>query len=608
MKQRAMAASAALLLLAAGILSCSGGSGTSPAPQLNCFTDPVFPLPANFSATGYWNNNLDLQNAFQTFDSVQLASHYCANGAAEGRSFGDSPVYSSLALSSEAGSSAGVSSETSSSSSLQAFSSAAPGTLPAEFDAREYCFLNSDLAAYFGVSDCAGLNDAQRAQFADHYVNNGAAEGRWWNVLVQCTQHLAYEAQLPCASDTLAVLRNDNSAEGQSRLAVCMADVPALSANLPCDFSATKYIAACKAAGNKLCIASSYRDSDYLTASWFLDGRESGWTYSGVPTDFSASGYCSRNADVAAIYGSDCDGQTAKWHYALFGKAAGKTYKDPEQSSDPFADYTPITTEPSFKIIGYAQGGTSLTTWSDAYMAKMTHVVVFGPEVDASGNIVWKNVDKEMLKYWGYWGSKIDTRIMVAFGGNNKSANFSTIAYAGAAQTNFLNQLADLKNYHVYGIDIDREDGWPYPPSGTDQLLSAIAEKIHPLGMKLSVAIGSTTTGLGSTGWNAVDWANVMCYDFNGNSSSCPGSCMSSYSGNKSKAVIGLPFYTGGDGSAYVSGHTNDLVSLSGMATATNSVKNNGYPGVMFWDMSQDKTDASSSLLYKIAATAGYNP
>ena len=208
MKQRAMAASAALLLLAAGILSCSGGSGTSPAPQLNCFTDPVFPLPANFSATGYWNNNLDLQNAFQTFDSVQLASHYCANGMAEGRSFGDSPVYSGLVSSSEAASSAGESSSaTSSSSSLQAFSSAAPGTLPAEFDAREYCFLNSDLAAYFGVSDCAGMTDTQRAQLADHYVSSGASEGRWWNVYAQCSDRLEVDVALPCPSDSIAALR-----------------------------------------------------------------------------------------------------------------------------------------------------------------------------------------------------------------------------------------------------------------------------------------------------------------------------------------------------------------------------------------------------------------
>ena len=43
-------------------------------------------------------------------------------------------------------------------------------------------------------------------------------------------------------------------------------------------------------------------------------------------------------------------------------------------------------------------------------------------------------------------------------------------------------------------------------------------------------------------------------------------------------------------------------------ASATSSIKGDNYPGIMFWDMSHDKTDASNSLLYKIAATAGYNP
>ena len=604
MKQRAMAASAALLLLAAGILSCSGGSGTSPAPQLNCFTDPVFPLPANFSATGYWNNNLDLQNAFQTFDSVVLARHYCTNGMTEGRSFGDSPVYSSLALSSEAASSAGGSSGTSSSSSFQAFSSAAPGTLPAEFDAREYCYLNSDLAAYFGVSDCAGLNDAQRAQFADHYVNNGAAEGRWWNVLVQCSQRALAEVSLPCSSDSIAALRRCTAAECQSQLSACMADVPALAAaNLPCDFGTLQYLRACQAAGNTLCRGMESREADYVAASWFIDGKENGWAYSNVPADFSGSGYCDLNSSIKAIYGPTCDQQTVAWHYSLFGRSQGLQYKTVE-IVDPYADYAPITTEPAFKIIGYIQNGTS-GGWNAPYHKMATHLVIFGPEIASNGDIVWKGTSKDDLKYWAYQGSKTDTRIMVAFGGNNKSANFNAIVNAGAAQTNFLNQLAELKDYWVWGVDIDREDVWPYG-AGLDQLVPAIYNKIHPLGMKVTVATGSTNNGFSS--WSYADWVNVMCYDFNGNSSSCPGACMNTYSGHKSQAAIGVPFYTGGDGSAYASNHTNDLVSLSGMATATNSIKNGGYSGIMIWDLSQDKTDANNSLLYKIAATAGYNP
>ena len=628
MKQRAMAASAALLLLAAGILSCSGGSGTSPAPQLNCFTDPVFPLPANFSATGYWNNNLDLQNAFQTFDSVQLASHYCANGMAEGRSFGDSPVYSGLVSSSEAASSAGESSSaTSSSSSLQAFSSAAPGTLPAEFDAREYCFLNTDIAGAFGISDCTGLTDTQRAQLADHYVSSGASEGRWWNVEVQCSQRALYEAQLPCSADSIAALRkcpqqcptcNDWDTECQamrtacqteceSKLSTCMAGVHELAASeLPCDFGKVNYFRACQNAQSKLCLASTYTETDYIAASWFLEGRENGWAYTNVPADFSASGYCDLNPSIKAIYGPTCDQQTAAWHYVLFGKSQNLQYKT-QEIVDPYADYVAITTEPTFKIVGYVQSGTA-GGWNGDYYKKATHLVIFGPEVDADGNIVWKGTSKDVLKYWAYQGSKTDTRIMVAIGGanlstGNKSANFSAIANAGAAQTNFLNQLAELKDYWVWGVDIDREDVWPYG-AGLDQLVPAIYNKIHPLGMKVTVATGSTTNGFSS--WSYADWVNVMCYDFNNNSSSCPGACMTTYSSNKSQAAIGVPFYTGAG--SYLSGATNDLVNTTGIATATSNIKNGGFAGIMIWDLSQDKTDPSSSLLYKIAETAGYNP
>ena len=611
MKRAPLSCSLGLLAGVGLLVACGESGGSSPSPVQggidSCIGDYAGQIPADFSASGYAAANADLAAALcpdgacdGADECRELVRHWVNYGQAEGRTY-DAPVVPS----SEGGSSAGGNpSETSSSSSIQVFSSAAPGTLPAEFDAREYCFLNSDVASAFGASDCASLTDAQRNQLADHYVSSGASEGRWWNVLVQCSQRALAEVSLPCSADSIAALRKCADASCQSQLSACMADVPALAAaNLPCDFGYPQYLNACKSAGNKLCIASIYRDVDYLAASWFLDGRENGWTYTNVPADFSGSGYCDRNPQVKAIYGPTCDQQTVAWHYSLFGRSQGLQYKT-EEIVDPFADYTPITTEPSFKIIGYVQTGTS-GAWNENYYKKATHLVIFGPEVDANGNIVWNGTSKDDLKMWGYLGSKVDTRIMVAFGGNNKSANFSAIAYSGTAQTNFLNQIAELKNYHVYGVDIDREDVWPYG-SGVDQLVAAIHNKINPLGMKVSVATGSTSNGLSA--WGDVDWVNVMCYDFNGNSSSCPGACMNAYSGHKSQAVIGLPFYTGGNGSAYATNHTNDLVSLTGMATATNSVKNGEYSGVMIWDLSQDKTDPSNSLLYKIAETAGYNP
>ncbi|MBO7500528.1 MAG: hypothetical protein J6T45_04170 [Fibrobacterales bacterium] len=624
MKHALISGSLGLLAGAGLLVACGESGGSSPTPVQggidSCVGEYAGQIPADFSASGYAAANPDLAAAIcidgacdGADECRDLVRHWVNYGQGEGRTYDAPVVPSSETGSSEGGSSEGGNSAgTPSSSSIKAFSSAAPGTLPAEFRAEEYCFLNTDVAGVLGVSNCTGLTDGQRGQLENHYLSSGASEGRWWNVEVQCSQRALYEAQLPCSADSIAALRKCTDAECQSKLSACMAGVHELAASeLPCDFGKVNYFRACQNAQSKLCLASTYTETDYLAASWFLEGRENGWAYTNVPADFSASGYCDLNPSVKAIYGPTCDQQTAAWHYVLFGKSQNLQYKS-QEIVDPFADYTPITTEPSFKIVGYVQSGTN-GGWNADYYKKATHLVIFGPEVDANGNIVWIGTSKDDLKYWAYQGSKTDTRIMVAIGGadgtarggRNKSANFSAIANAGAAQTNFLNQLAELKDYWVWGVDIDREDVWPYG-AGLDQLVPAIYNKIHPLGMKVTVATGSQNNGLGA--WGSVDWVNVMCYDFNGNASSCPGTCMnsSSYPTHKSQTAIGVPFYTGAG--SYLSGATNDLVSLSGIATATSNIKNNGFAGIMIWDLSQDKTDASNSLLYKIAATAGYNP
>ena len=83
----------ALLALA----SCSD-DGSGPKKD-DCDSDPVSPLPSNFSATGYRELNEDLWELFPidsatgTADSTALARHYCSVGASENRPFGEEPVY-----------------------------------------------------------------------------------------------------------------------------------------------------------------------------------------------------------------------------------------------------------------------------------------------------------------------------------------------------------------------------------------------------------------------------------------------------------------------------------------------------------------------------------
>ena len=87
--------------LSAAALIAVGCSDSGSGPKaLDCHSDPITPLPENFSATGYWTLNDDLQGAFPAgedgaVDSIALAQHYCEYGSAEGRPFGEDPVYAS---------------------------------------------------------------------------------------------------------------------------------------------------------------------------------------------------------------------------------------------------------------------------------------------------------------------------------------------------------------------------------------------------------------------------------------------------------------------------------------------------------------------------------
>ena len=143
---------------------------------------------------------------------------------------GNGPSNSEPALSSGAGSSSSGSGER------------------AEFSPAEYCFLNPDLRESMGIADCAALTGEQRAEFEGHYEASGKAEGRWWNVYAQCSVRLEVDVALPCSADSIAALRKCSDDGCPEALEACMADVPALSAALPCDFGTVQYFRACQAA------------------------------------------------------------------------------------------------------------------------------------------------------------------------------------------------------------------------------------------------------------------------------------------------------------------------------------------------------------------------
>jgi hypothetical protein len=590
------------LILAFGLIAC--GSGTEPGGG-----DPAIPVPEDFSSTGYYLNNSErFDPPIDPSDSLALAQHYVDIGQALGWPYqmGGSSSLATLSeiansstpfgMSSVAQQSLGGLSSQLATSSLAISSilaqSSNDGTVPAGFTAAEYCHLNSDLQAAFSISSCLSLNTTQQQQLTDHFASFGAGEGRWYSISNQCSERLG--------STTI----------------------------LPCDFDYFKYWQSCKAWNSALCQYST-SDRDSLEAHYWRVGKDEGLVYSGVPSDFVSATYRAINPELVSIYPTD-DAQTMGWHYHLFGKGWSWQYKYPSSSStvDPFADMVPITTEPAFKIIGFMMGGTNNNTWNDTYMSKMTHLIIFGPEVAADGHLNMINNTSDALAWWAYWGSKTDTRVMVAIGGWGKDAYYPTMVADDTKRANFINDLVTLmEDANLYGVDLD----WEYP-SGYEvtQFATLIREMKTAFNgrWKITVDVPATTAWadpLNADAESDVDWFNVMCYDGSTHATDSQYSgCKSAYSGSKSKAVVGWPAYAG-TGTGAVSYHSGpddtdatcttntcsyggkNFVSQEGVAYRASDLQSSGYAGTMFWAVEHDNITAPS-LLFSAASAVGYNP
>lgn len=235
-------------------------------------------------------------------------------------------------------------------------------------------------------------------------------------------------------------------------------------------------------------------------------------------------------------------------------------------------------------------------------------------------------------------GHANNVKVSVAFGGwnNGNDSAFEALAGNATSRTAFVNNVIGLVNqYNLDGVDID----WEYPDPGTSgnnytALMGQLSTELHNRGKLLTAAVvseGGTANGVQPAVFGQVDWLNIMAYDGGSPHANYDWSIASVnfWKGRglpASKAVLGVPFYSRPNYLTYADLVGRDPANANRDCATINGVQEcyNGLPtirrktqwamanaaGIMNWELSQDTSSSSTSLVNAIhtTVTGGASP
>ncbi len=242
--------------------------------------------------------------------------------------------------------------------------------------------------------------------------------------------------------------------------------------------------------------------------------------------------------------------------------------------------------------------------------------------------------------------------IYLSVGGGGGSGDFPALAANGNTRRNFVQSVSQyLETHCLDGVDIDWEhwtkDNANMPvaseKAGLVALLQELRAALDGPDISLDVYAGDWFGRHYEEVHPLVDYVHVMGYDFSGpwsapgphssfeqaiGSGSAASSTGLAYWTNyrkwpKSKIVLGVPFYGrdfdngGGVGVAYreIVARYSDAPNMdrvaniyyNGVQTISDKARyvvDNGFTGVMIWEIAQDAQDSATSLLHAIDAVA----
>ena len=275
-----------------------------------------------------------------------------------------------------------------------------------------------------------------------------------------------------------------------------------------------------------------------------------------------------------------------------------------------------------FLVIGYLPDYRPLDPEVGAYL---TDLVYFSAEPLADGSLDASRLDPSTLAAMQAMKAAYGTRLHVSLGGYGRSDGFGPMVTAPDARQRFITELlAFASQNNLDGIDFD----WEFPANAAEvEGYQAVMDAVHAAGLTVSVAL-YPYPDLDLGPYRNVDRVHIMSYD--------RGERHATYEQAVAdldfflqggipaeRLALGMPFY-GRDTTTYAPYTYADIVQAYAPATnvdetggiyfngrATLQAKTcyalqNGFGGVMIWELGQD-APGEASLLPTVAAAASGN-
>lgn len=267
---------------------------------------------------------------------------------------------------------------------------------------------------------------------------------------------------------------------------------------------------------------------------------------------------------------------------------------------------------------------------------KLTDIIYFSvyPNEDGSLNTSKiNNEDPNTMQDLVRAAKDNNVKVWICVGGASRSINFGTVIANSQYRATFITQLMQFSLTNGFnGIDLDWEP--ITDPTNYASFIRELKTEMIPHSLLLSVDVYALGGSLGSEAFNSIDWLHVMAYDMyktkehSTYEDALAGLAHWESAGfPRSKMILGLPFFgreivEEGQESPYYpykqivglyhpGPEVDEIagINFNGINTIkakTQYVVENGYGGVMFWELTNDSTD-QTSLLAAVAKTVHLN-
>jgi GH18 family chitinase len=283
------------------------------------------------------------------------------------------------------------------------------------------------------------------------------------------------------------------------------------------------------------------------------------------------------------------------------------------------------------KVIAYVPNWIDLNTFSNSIQyGKLTHINIAFENPDANGYLSFQAGNNTIIQA----AHSKNVKVFVSLGGGSVSEGGAIRDYyfnliTSGNRASFIQKIVDYVNAHNFdGVDMDLEG--PAINGDYGNFIIDLATRLHANNKLLSAALSEGYGGANvpSFTFSAFDWINIMAYDATGPwAPNSPGqhspysmavNQFNYWTGRglaASKAIIGVPFYGYGFGSAANQGISySDIVNTYPGAENSDQVGStiyyNGIPtikqkttfalqnagGVMIWQLAQDAVGSKSLL------------